>query len=61
MMSRGNSKRSEPRAKLLSEALREQMGKKRYEEWLKRTEPWLKYNPDELLSALTSSRAGSTK
>lgn len=61
MMSRSKSKRSLPRAKLLSEALRERMGAKRYNQWLKDTEQWSEFKLDEFLSASMRSRSGSTK
>jgi len=61
MMSSSKSKRSLPRAKLFSEALREQMGEKRYKQWLRRTSRLLKSNPDGFKSALTRSRKESTK
>jgi hypothetical protein len=61
MMSSSKSKRSLPRAKLFSEALRELMGEKRYNQWLRRTSRLLKSNPDGFKIELTRSRKESTK
>ncbi len=61
MMSENSSKRSLPRAKLMSEALREQMGKKKYKQWLRRTSRLLKSNPDGFKIESMRSRKESTK